>query len=129
VDLLNTLKLSEIVVLDESLLDGLIRVLLWWVGHEVQDGPQALLGKGVDDEVELNLLVLDVPQAKPRLGDAEPRLRVLRPKKRKAERASMIVVGRLLIVVHSRGSPSSSVYSYEKSVNTSTEKSRLIYCT
>ncbi len=48
VDLLHTLELSEVVVLAESLLDGLERVLLRWVGHEVQDGPQALLGQGID---------------------------------------------------------------------------------
>jgi hypothetical protein len=51
VDLLHTLKLSEIVVFAESLLDGLVRILLRWVGHEVQDGPQALLGQGVDNKV------------------------------------------------------------------------------
>jgi hypothetical protein len=32
VDFLHTLKLSEIVVFTESLLDGLVRVLLRWVG-------------------------------------------------------------------------------------------------
>jgi hypothetical protein len=113
VDLLHTLKLSEIVVLAESLLHGLVRVLLRWVGHEVQDGPQALLGQGVDDQVILHLLVFNVAQAKLQLGDAEPRLSVLRPKERKAERASMVVVRRLLIVVHCRGSPIVASYSYE----------------
>jgi hypothetical protein len=62
------LKLSEIVVLTKSLLDSLVRVLLRWVGHEVQDSLQALLGQGVDDQVKLHLLVFDVTQAKPRLA-------------------------------------------------------------
>ncbi len=127
VDLLHTLELSEIMVLTESLLDGLVRVLLWWVGHEVQDGPQALLGQGVDNQVKLHLLVFDIAQAKPRLGDAEPRLRVLRPEERKAERTSMIVVRRLLVVVHSRGSPIVASYTLMNNVNTSKDKSRLIY--
>jgi hypothetical protein len=128
VDLLHTLKLSEIVVfaeslldglicavvLVESLLDGLICVLLRWVGHKVQDGPQILLGQGVDNKVKLHLLVFDVTQAKPRLGDAKPRLRVLRAKQRKAERDSMAVVRRLLVVVHSRGSPIVAPYTRMK---------------
>jgi hypothetical protein len=113
-DLLHTLKLTEIVVLTKSLLDSLVRVLLRWVGHKVQDGPQALLGQGVDDQVKLHLLVFDVTEAKPRLGDAEPRLRVLRLKKRKAERASMVVVRKLLVVVHCRGSPIVALYTRMK---------------
>jgi len=126
VNFLHALKLSEVVVLTESLLDGLVRVLLRWVGDEVQDGPQALLGQGIDDQIKLHLLVLDVAQAKPRLGDAEPRLRILRPEERQAERASMVVVRRLLVVIHSRGSPNVAIDTRTNNVNTSKDKSRLI---
>jgi hypothetical protein len=65
VDLLHTLELCEIVVVTQSLLDGLVRILLWRVGHQIQDGPQALLGQGIADQVKLHLLVFDVPQEKP----------------------------------------------------------------
>jgi hypothetical protein len=80
----------------------------------VPEGPARSGPAGIDDQVKLHLLVFDVAQAKPRLGNAEPRLRVLRPKKRKAERASMVVVRRLLVVVHCRGSPIVAPYTRMK---------------
>ncbi len=84
------------------------------------------MDQNFDHQVNLHLLVFDVAQAKPRLGDAEPRLRILRPEERQAERASMIVVRRLLVVIHSRGSPNVAIDTRTNNVNTSKDKSRLI---
>jgi hypothetical protein len=65
VDLLSTLELREVVVITQPLFDGLVRILIRRIGHQIQDGLQALLGQGIDDQVELHLLIFDVLQAKP----------------------------------------------------------------
>ncbi len=93
--------------------------------HQVKDGTEALLGKKVDLKVEFNLLVFDTAQQEPGIGNAKPGLRVLRPKLKLTERASIVVVGRLVLVGLSPGSPIVVPNTRMKEVNTSVGRDRL----
>jgi hypothetical protein len=87
VELFHTLKIRQLV--RRRILDLFVRQVLGRVRDEVQDHPEGLLGQGIDDQG---------------LRNSKPSLTILRPERRKSERAMV-----LIIVVHSRGSPNVGV--------------------
>jgi hypothetical protein len=89
VELFHTLKIRQLVRRRMPLLDLCVWQVLRRVHDEVQDHPEGLLGQGIDDQG---------------LRHSKPSLTILRPERRKEERAMV-----LIIVVHSRGSPNVGV--------------------